>query len=70
MLESTRSRNSVDQARSHRDPGTSGLRHTTPIRRAIEESFVSGFRCVMAIGAALTFASAVTAVVSIQRERG
>ena len=64
MLESTRSLNSVDQARSHRDPGTSGL------RRAIDESFVSGFRCVMAIGAALAFASAVTAVVSIQRERG
>ena len=44
------------------------LRDTTPIRRAIDESSVSGFRCVMAIGAALT--SAVTAVVSIQRERG
>ena len=47
-----------------------GLRNTTPIRRAIDESFVSGFRCVMAIGAALAFASAVTVVVSIQRERG
>ena len=46
------------------------LRDTTPIRRAIDESFVSGFRCVMAIGAALAFASAVTAIVSIQRERG
>jgi hypothetical protein len=40
------------------------------IRRAIDESFVSGFRRVMAIGAALALASAVTAVVSIQRERG
>jgi hypothetical protein len=47
-----------------------GLRNTTPIRRAIDDPFMSGFRCVMAIGAALAFASAVTAVVSIQRERG
>jgi hypothetical protein len=47
------------------DFGTQNL-----IRRAIDKSFVSGFRCVMAIGAALAVASAVTAVVSIQRERG
>ena len=47
-----------------------GLRNTTPIRRAIDKSYVSGFRRVMAIGAALALASAVTAVVSIQRERG
>ena len=47
-----------------------GLRNTKPIRGAIDESFVSGFRCVMAIGAALAVASAVTAIVSIQRERG
>ena len=46
------------------------LRDTTPIRRAIDESFVSEFRCEMAIDAALAVASAVTAVVSIQRERG
>ncbi len=45
-----------------------GLRDTIPIRRAIDDPFMSGCRCVMAIGAALT--SAVTAVVSIQRERG
>jgi hypothetical protein len=32
------------------------------IRRAIDESFVSGFRWVMAIGAALAAASAVTAL--------
>jgi hypothetical protein len=44
------------------------LRDATPVRRAIDDPFMSGFRCVMAIGAALT--SAVTAVVSIQRERG
>ena len=49
----------------HLDSGTQQL-----IRRQIEESFVSGFRCVTAIGAALAVASAVTAVVSIQRERG
>ncbi len=49
----------------HLDSGTRQL-----IRRAIEESFVSGFPCVLAIGAALAVASAVTAVVSIQRERG
>jgi len=30
-----------------------GLQNTTRIRRANDESFVSGFRCVMAIGAAL-----------------
>ena len=46
-----------------------GRRNTTPIRCAIDESFVCGFRCVMAIGAAPAFASAVTVVVSIQRER-
>ena len=32
------------------------------IRRAIDESFVSGFRAVMAIGAALAIASALTAL--------
>jgi len=45
-----------------------GTRHI--IRRAIDKSFVSGFRCVMAIGAALAVANAVTGVVWIQRERG
>ena len=39
------------------DPGTQQL-----IRRVIDESFVSGFRFVMAIGAALAAASAVTAL--------
>ena len=70
MLESTRSLNSVEKLAAieipgHLDSGTQQL-----IGRANEESFVSGFRCVMAIGAALAVASAVTAVVSIQRERG
>jgi len=35
------------------------------IRRAIDESFVSGFRVVMAIGAALAIASAATALIFI-----
>ena len=39
------------------NPGTDQL-----IRRAIDESFVSGFRWVMVIGAALAAASAVTAL--------
>jgi hypothetical protein len=44
------------------NPGTQHL-----IRRAIDESFVSGFRWVMAIGAALAAASAVTALFWIGR---
>jgi hypothetical protein len=39
------------------DPATQQL-----IRRAINESFISGFRCVMAIGAAFAVASAITAL--------
>jgi hypothetical protein len=39
------------------------------IRRAIDESFVSGFRWIMAIGAALAAASAVTALFSIGATR-
>jgi hypothetical protein len=42
------------------NPGTQQL-----IRRAIDESFVSGFRWVMLIGAALAVASAVIALVWI-----
>jgi len=42
------------------DPATRQL-----IRRAIDESFVSGFRIVMAIGAALAIASASTALIFI-----
>jgi DNA-binding LacI/PurR family transcriptional regulator len=37
------------------------------IRRAVDESFVSGFRAIMAIGAALAVASAVTSVTLIRR---
>jgi len=39
------------------------------IRRVIDESFVSGFRWIMAIGAALAAASAATAFLSIRCER-
>jgi len=39
------------------------------IRRAIDESFVSGFRVVMAIGAALAVASASTALIFIGAAR-
>ncbi|MGC2352856.1 MAG: hypothetical protein WA496_05615, partial [Candidatus Udaeobacter sp.] len=39
------------------------------IRRAIDESFVSGFRVVMAIGAALAIASAATALIFIGAAR-
>jgi EmrB/QacA subfamily drug resistance transporter len=42
------------------DPATRQL-----IRRAIDESFVSGFRTIMAIGAALALASAITALTLI-----
>jgi hypothetical protein len=39
------------------------------IRRAIDESFVSGFRVVMVIGAALAIASAATALIFIGATR-
>src|SRR5256886_12959877 len=39
------------------------------IRRAIDESFVSGFRTIMAIGAALAVASAITALTLIGKTR-
>jgi hypothetical protein len=44
------------------DPATQQV-----IRRAIDESFVSGFRIVMAIGAALAIASAITAMTLITK---
>jgi MFS family permease len=40
------------------------------IRRSIDESFVSGFRTVMAIGAALAVASAITALIWIGARPG
>jgi hypothetical protein len=39
------------------------------IRRAIDQSFVSGFRVVMATGAALAVASAATALIFIGAAR-
>jgi hypothetical protein len=39
------------------------------LRRAIDESFVSGFRAVMAFGAILSVASALTAVTLIQTSK-
>ena len=39
------------------------------IRRAIDESFVTGFRAVMAIGTALAVASATTALIFIGAAR-
>jgi len=50
----------LNSAFSLSNPGRQQL-----IRRAIDESFVSGFRWIMAIGAALAAASAVTALFSI-----
>jgi len=47
-----------------RDPATQQT-----IRRAIDESFVSGFRRVMAIGAILAVASALTAVIFIGAQK-
>jgi len=46
------------------DPATHQL-----IRRAIDESFVSGFRVVMAMGVALAIASAATALIFIGAAR-
>jgi hypothetical protein len=43
------------------DPATQQL-----IRRAVDESFVSGFRTIMSIGAVLAMASAVTALMLIR----
>ena len=47
------------------DPATRQL-----IRRAVEESFVSGFRVVMIIGTALALAGAGTALTLIGRSKG
>lgn len=47
-------------------PDDQGATTRQLIRRAIDESFVSGFRSVMAIGAALAVASAIAALALIQ----
>jgi len=46
------------------DPATQQM-----IRHAIDEAFLSGFRAVMAIGAALAVGSAVTALLLIRTAR-
>ena len=51
----------VDAIPEDQDAATQRL-----IRRAIDESFVSGFRMVMAIGAALAMGAAVTAMTFIR----
>jgi len=55
-LEAQRTRLAAIAVPEDQDPARQQL-----IRRAIDESFVSGFRTIMAIGAALAVASAITA---------
>jgi EmrB/QacA subfamily drug resistance transporter len=59
-LQAQRTKLAVIAVPEDQDPATQQL-----IRRAIDESFVSGFRSIMAIGAALAIASAVTALTLI-----
>jgi EmrB/QacA subfamily drug resistance transporter len=59
-LQAQRTKLAVIAVPEDQDPATQQL-----IRRAIDESFVSGFRSIMAIGAALAVASAVTALTLI-----
>jgi hypothetical protein len=56
-LQAQRSKLAAIAVPADQDPRTRRV-----IRRAIDESFVSGFRIVMAIGAALAIASAATAL--------
>jgi EmrB/QacA subfamily drug resistance transporter len=56
-LQAQRSKLAAIAVPGDQDPGTRQV-----IRRAIDESFVSGFRIVMVIGAALAIASAATAL--------
>jgi hypothetical protein len=60
-LEAQRTRLAAIAVPEDQDPATQQL-----IRRAIDESFVSGFRTIMAIGAALAIASAITALTLIE----
>jgi MFS family permease len=59
-LEAQRTKLAAITVPEDQDPATQQL-----IRRAIDESFVSGFRSIMAIGAALAVASALTALTLI-----
>jgi len=63
-LEAQRTRLAAIAIPEDQDPATRQL-----IRRAIDESFVSGFRTIMAIGAALAVASAITALTLIGKTR-
>jgi hypothetical protein len=60
-LQSQRTKLAAISIPDGQDPATRQL-----IRRAVDESFVSGFRAIMAIGAALAVASAVTSVTLIR----
>jgi len=61
-LQAQRSKLAAIAVPADQDPGTRQV-----IRRAIDESFVSGFRIVMAVGAALAIASAGTALALIAK---
>jgi MFS family permease len=60
-LEAQRTRLAAITIPEDEDPASQQL-----IRRVIDESFVSGFRTIMAIGAALAIASAITALTLIE----
>jgi hypothetical protein len=62
-LQSQRTRLAAISIPEGQNPATRQL-----IRRAVDESFVSGFRAIMAIGAVLAVASAVTSVMLIPRK--
>jgi EmrB/QacA subfamily drug resistance transporter len=59
-LQAQRTKLAAAAVPENQDPATQQL-----IRRAVDESFVSGFRAIMAIGAALAVASAATALTLI-----
>jgi EmrB/QacA subfamily drug resistance transporter len=63
-LEAQRTKLAAIAIPEDQDPATRQV-----IRRAIDESFVSGFRTIMAIGAALAVASAITALTLIGKTR-
>src|SRR5438874_8052694 len=63
-LQAQRTKLAAIAAPEDQDPATQQL-----IRRAIDESFVSGFRSIMAIAAALAIASALTALTLIGKPR-
>src|SRR6202011_4516731 len=60
-LEAQRTKLAAIAIPEDQDPATQQL-----IRRAVDESFVSGFRTIMAIGAGLAVASAITALTLIE----